>query len=159
MSHKGHFPSVATIPFFAAVAVALAAVPAEAGTKNFMAVLNAGQEVPPITSSSAIGNAFMTFDTSTSELCYAISYVGLIGNETATHFHGPASPGVDAAIVAGVSPDVSPLGSPKNGCVTLDKDGAKALKKGQLYINVHSDAGPDELGGEIRGQVVPVKGK
>jgi hypothetical protein len=30
------------------------------------------------------------------------------------------------------------------------------LKKGQLYINVHST---DHTGGEIRGQVIPVKPK
>ena len=43
------------------------ATPAVAGKKNFMAVLNGAQEVPP-TASPAIGNAFFDFDTATGDL-------------------------------------------------------------------------------------------
>ncbi len=131
---------------------------AHAAKTSFVAVLNAGQEVPVGTSGS-FGNAHMTFDPTSDQLCYAISYSALGSAEIAAHFHGPAAPGADAGVVADISPPPdgpSPLGSPKQGCVTLDADAAKALKKGLLYINIHST---DEPGGEIRGQVVPVKPK
>jgi hypothetical protein len=136
-----------------AMTLALAA-PAAAAVKNFMAVINAGQEVPP-TASPAFGNAFFTFDTQTNVLCYAISYSAgdLLGPESAAHIHGPASPGVDAPIVVGL-----PAGSPKQGCTpALDAAAETALKKGQLYVNIHTD--PPNPGGEIRGQIIPVKGK
>lgn len=136
--------------------VVASAVPAAAGLKMFTAQLDPGQEVPPSTGSSGLGSALMTFDAKTGQLCYAISYSGLTGTEIATHFHGPAAPGEDADVVANVSPAPSALGSPKNDCVTLDKNAAKALKKGQVYLNVHTDF---LTGGEIRGQVIPVKGK
>jgi hypothetical protein len=147
--------------FLVAIATFLAASvePASASKKNFMAVLNSGQEVPVSLLSTAIGNAFMTFDSGTGELCYALTYVDLSSAETASHFHGPGAPGVDAPIVVAISGEPgapSALGSPKQGCVTLDAAGAKALKQGLLYINVHS---MNETGGEIRGQVIPVKGK
>jgi len=149
---------LAALAVLALAVVLTQAQPADAATKNFMAVMNAGQEVPPL-NRPGIGNAFLTFDASTDQLCWSISYVDLAGTETATHIHGPASPGVDAPILVDISPTISPLGSGKQGCAAIDSDTQKALKTGQLYINVHSDAGPSELGGEIRGQIIPVKGK
>lgn len=145
-----------------AVALALALVtwaqPAPAATKTFIALLNAGQEVPP-TTSDAIGVAHVTFDTKTKMLCYSVTYLGLTngeGDELQAHFHGPAPAGQNAAVVFNVSPDPSPLGSPKTGCVgPLDKTQKGDLQKGLLYLNIHSAMYPP---GEIRGQVLPVKG-
>jgi hypothetical protein len=135
----------------------LAAVPAEAKVFPFTALLNAPQEVPP-TASSAQGVAHMTFDSDTDLLCYAISYQGLVGAETMAHFHTNV-PGVDGPIIFDISPmppGPSPLGSPKSGCVgPLDSAQFKSLKSGLFYINIHSSFDP---GGEIRGQVYPVKG-
>ena len=39
---------------------------------------------------------------------------------------------------------------------TVDAATESALKKGQLYVNVHTI---NNTGGEIRGQIIPVKGK
>jgi hypothetical protein len=135
----------------AGLAVALAS-PASAVVKNFISVINSGQEVPP-TASNAFGNGFYTFDTATKAFCYSISYsaADLLAAETAAHVHGPASPGVDGPIVFGL-----PAGSPKQGCQTLDAASESALKKGQLYMNVHTSV---NTGGEIRGQIIPVKGR
>jgi len=135
----------------AALTLALAS-PASAVVKNFVSVINAGQEVPP-TASKSFGNGFYTFDTQTKSFCYAISYdeALLLAAETDAHIHGPASPGVDGVIVFGLA-----LGSPKQGCMALDAASEMALKRGQLYVNVHTAA---NTGGEIRGQIIPVKGK
>ncbi len=123
-----------------------------------VAVLNSQQEIQnPKPDSNAFGNALMTFQESTDLLCYSISYSALEGGaELFAHFHGPASAGENAGIVHGITPAVSPVGSPKTGCVgPLSKQEKRFLKRGLFYINVHSD--PDFRGGEIRGQVLRVK--
>src|SRR3990167_7635663 len=121
----------------------------------FTSLLNGGQEVPE-TNSNAFGVAFMTLEKDTGTLYYSITFTDdkLMGTETATHFHGPANPGESAAVVFTVSPDVSPLGSPKTGSVgPLTNKQINDLKKGLFYLNIHSSAFPE---GEIRGQVIPV---
>jgi hypothetical protein len=140
----------ASLPF--AAALTLVASPSWAVLKNFMSVINAGQEVPPTTSNS-FGVGFYTFDTQTKSLCWSISYnpADLSSAENNAHIHGPASPGVDGVIVIGL-----PLGSPKQGCQAIDAPTEAALKKGQLYVNIHT---VNNTGGEIRGQIIPVKGK
>ena len=142
----------------AALAVALlagVAGPAEAGTKTFIALLNAGQESPP-TTSNGLGVAYLSLDTKTKMLCFALTYVGLTDAETESHFHGPAVTGENAPAVLGISPAVSPVGSPKTGCVgPLTKKQKKDLLRGLFYINVHT---ANNLPGEIRGQVLGVKG-
>lgn len=125
----------------------------------FTALLTGGQEVPdpdrPNNNSNAFGVAFMTLDEKTNMLCYSISFTNdkLVGTETAAHFHAPARPGENAPIVFDITPKVSPIGSPKNGCVgPLRKKQRDLLKNGLFYINIHSGSFPL---GEIRGQVIP----
>ena len=121
----------------------------------FTSLLNGGQEVPE-TNSNAFGVAFMTLEKDTGTLYYSITFTDdkLVGTETATHFHGPANPGESAAVVFTVSPDVSPLGSPKTGSVgPLTNKQVNDLTKGLFYLNIHTSA---FSGGEIRGQVLPV---
>lgn len=119
-----------------------------------IALINAPQETPPILDSNAQGVAFLTIDIATRELCYSISYSALLGTETVAHFHGPAAPGQSAGAIFDISPNPSPLGSPKSGCVgPLSLTQLGELTSGLWYINIHSDV---HGGGEIRGQVVPV---
>ena len=58
---------------------------------------------------------------------------------------------MSAAILFGLTPVP---GNPKNGCVGPFATGAvkKALKKGLLYLNIHTNQNPN---GEIRGQIIP----
>lgn len=137
--------------------VLAAAGPASAGpVDRFIALLQGGQEVPP-TASGSLGNAFMTYAKTTKMLCYSISFTPLDGAEFAAHFHGPAVEGMNASVLFPITPAVSPLGSNKVGCVgPLNNGDEKALRKGLLYINVHSFP-PGVPSGEIRGQVVPLK--
>ncbi len=176
-------------PIAALLLLAVTAAPGHADD-TFIAVLNSGQEASP-NMSKALGNAHMVFDKQMNMLCYSISFVGPVvpgfgplpsgpcpsggpaGGpsdlenceiDVAAHFHGPASAGVNAAVLfhisplgAGPSPGApSPVGSPKTGCVgPLDKQERKALRDGLFYINIHSNAVPS---GEIRGQVLRIKG-
>ena len=138
-----------------AVLVLLSAPVKADNLEAFTAVINGAQEAPPVASPSQ-GVGFMTLNTTTSTLCWAISYSPLGGEESVAHFHGPASPGQSADIVVNVTPSPSPIGSPKNGCAVLDKPTIKNLRKGLLYFNVHSSIAAT---GEIRGQVLPAKVK
>ncbi|TMB48025.1 MAG: CHRD domain-containing protein, partial [Deltaproteobacteria bacterium] len=92
---------------------------ATAATRTFFAVLNAGQETPP-NDSNALGVAYLTFDDKTLKVCYSVSYISLSGPASAAHIHGPAAPGVSAAVLVALSPTANPL----NGCVTRRRQGA-----------------------------------
>jgi hypothetical protein len=86
----------------------------------------------------------------------------LVAEERVAHFHAPAAPGENADVVFDISPSPpgpSPLGSPKTGCVgPLDKDQSRDLRAGLFYINIHSQPPLGFPSGEIRGQVLPVRG-
>ncbi len=143
--------STASVVIASLLMLGATVVPANAGaTKTFIAVINSGQEVPSNLSNS-FGNAHLIFDKTTNMLCFSISYNALMGSELVAHFHGPASAGSNAGVQFGLPP-----GSPKNGCVgPLSKQQRKDLEKGLFYINVHSTDFP---GGEIRGQVLQIRG-
>src|SRR5262249_52380977 len=101
----------------AGLLLSFASVPAHAASKNFIAVMNGGQETPTPTTSNAFGVAFFTFDTKTGQLCYRITYTHLDnGAEVAAHIHGPAVPGPRANVLGALADG----GSPKNHSVTPD---------------------------------------
>lgn len=128
--------------------VLLSGTPAlAANVSNYMALLNAGQEVP-VGGSTAFGVSFLTYDKTTMMLCQSTSFSPLVGGLAAMHIHGPAAVGVNAPVLFPVSAT-----NPSTGCVgPLTSDDAKNLKKSLLYLNVHTTVFP---GGEIRGQIVP----
>jgi hypothetical protein len=122
-----------------------------AGPKQFLALLNAGQETP-VNDSTAQGVAHLFFNDSDKMLCFAISFADLSTPEAVAHIHGDANsvPGVAAAPIFDL-----PLGNPKSGCVgPLDGPQKKLLQKNLLYINIHSE---DFINGEIRGQILRIK--
>lgn len=123
------------------------AYPAKMGKLQFIALINSGQENPAGTS-GAFGVAHMSL-ADNGVLTYSISFDGLSAAETAAHFHGPAEPGVNAAVLFPL-----PLGNPKNGTIgPLTSQQLSDLTTGRLYINIHTTTVP---AGEIRGQVLPV---
>jgi MYXO-CTERM domain-containing protein len=143
----------------AVVLLAMAAVPARAGT-IFMATLTAGQETPP-NASAATGFGTFELNDAMTELTFNITFSGLSSGLTAAHFHdappgvpGPivraissaegAVPGITSGVLSGVwtSTDAQPL------TPALVSD----LRAGKIYVNIHSDSFP---AGEIRGQVIP----
>ena len=93
------------------------------------------------------GSVSGSLDTSTDELTYTITYDGLSGPVAAAHFHGPAKRGVDAGVL---KPIEGPYDSPIKGHVTLDEAQAADLRKGLVYVNLHTAANPD---GEARAQL------
>jgi CHRD domain-containing protein len=123
----------------------------------FTAVLNGAQETPVPIESPSQGVALVLLVKETNKVCYRLSYSPLGGTENLAHFHGPGAPGVTAPVLVEITPAVSPIGSPKHGCVDFTKDQVKLLVKGLVYLNVHST--PLAPTGEIRGQVLPTNVK
>jgi CHRD domain len=123
-------------------AVALCGL-AQAQIVYLQATINASQEVPP-TSSTATGLGCFSFDPSTNMITYNITFSGLVGTETAAHFHLGAL-GVNGGVIV-----VLPSGSPKTGTASLTASQVTALLAGNIYTNIHSTVFPN---GEIRGQL------
>lgn len=101
------------------------------------------------TGSPGTGFADVTFDTATNFLSWNISWSGLLGPETAAHFHGPATPSQNGPVQV----IISGLVSPSIGSSTISGLQATDLLAGLWYVNIHTTVYP---GGEIRGQVNPV---
>ena len=135
------------------IGVALAAflsTTASAETVKFKASLDASQEVPA-NASKGKGTAELTYDTTSKEFTWTITFDGLTGAATAAHFHGPAEPGKNAGVAVPI-PGQN-LTSPLKGKATLTDAQAADLMAGRWYVNIHTAA---NKGGEIRGQVTKV---
>jgi len=134
----------------AAVALSMFAAGAvHAATLNFKATLAAASETPP-TTSAGTGMVIAALDTDTKTFRYKVFYSGLTGPAMAAHFHGPAAVGAKAPPVLPVTAAPSPF----NGEAVLTDAQIAGLEAGMWYFNIHTAAFP---GGEVRGQVVPVK--
>jgi hypothetical protein len=127
--------------------LALAGGAAHAAIIQLRASLN-GDQIPLAVPGTGIGA--ITFDTVSKVLTWNVSYQNLSGPCTAAEFHGPAAAAVDADITVAMT-----CASPLVGSVQLDTTQQVQLLSGQWYINIHTDA---HLNGEIRGQVVQVRG-
>ncbi len=120
------------------------------------ATLDGLQEVPP-NASPGIGTGIMSYDDVTNQLNWNITFSGLLAGTTASHFHGPAAPGVAAGVQVTIPLGAS-LGATSGtliGMATLTATQETQLLSDLWYINIHTSAFP---GGEIRGQVqvVPI---
>lgn len=135
----------------AIVAAAFLFVPGIASAQTFSAILNGGQETPPVeTPATGTGSFSLSAE---KILSYNISFSGLLGSETVAHIHCCALMGSPAGPLFNL-----PAGSPKVGTVgPLTPQQEVDLLSGKMYVNIHSSA---HSGGEIRGQIlatVPVE--
>lgn len=145
--HMTRFAVSAAIAGF--LSAGLLSVAAQAETLMFQATLATASEVPPKTGAGA-GKLDASLDTATKTLTYTLTYSGLSGPATAAHFHGPAAAGANA----GVAVPIKDPASGAKGAATLTAAQIADLQAGKWYVNVHTAASP---GGEIRGQVMPMK--
>ena len=108
--------------------------------------LRGANEVPPVRSSGG-GSVDASFNKSTMQLRWKVSYSGLTGNATAGHFHGPAAVGANSGVALGWT---NPITSGMEGSATLTAAQAADLMAGKWYANIHTAANPS---GELRGQM------
>ena len=79
-------------------------------------------------SAAAKGDAAVTYDTTSKQATWQITYSGLSGPPTAAHFHGPAQPGANAGVAVPI-PNVAT--SPAQGSATLTDAQAADLLAGR----------------------------
>lgn len=116
----------------------------------FFTPMSGLQEVPVVdTAGSAMGAT--TVDPDTGDVVVHINTTQ-IDDAIAAHVH-QAPAGVNAPVLIGFEQDPdddSRWSSPEDA--SLDDDALDALAAGGLYLNVHT---PDNMGGEVRGQIRP----
>jgi hypothetical protein len=154
--------------------LALAAAPADAGDRNFVAHLSARAEVPS-NESLAQGQAIFHLSADGTQLDYKLIAAN-IDNAVFAHIH-LAPTGVNGPVVAFLFGPVAAGGGRSSGVLaqgTLTEDDligplagqeftalVNAMLAGNTYVNVHTDdgvapggTGPGDLpAGEIRGQI------
>ena len=165
------------LPAGAALALAVAAMPAAAFSQFYATTLSGANE-NPANASFGSGAAVVTIDLALSTMRLQTTFAGLIGNVSAAHIHccvtAPGNVGV-----ASQTPSFSgfPLGgtfgsydntfnmtlaSSYNASFITANGGSPAsaftalvagLDAGRSYLNIHSSFAP---GGEIRGFLAPV---
>jgi len=117
----------------------------------FTAYLRPDNERPAVTNSTASGMG--SFALEGSNLTYHVTYSGLTGPATAGHFHAPATPTNNASVLIGIGPPPTTSGV-LSGTLTLTPDQITNFVNGLAYVNIHTLTNG---GGEIRGQVVPLR--
>ncbi len=143
--------------------IAMVPVSALANMKHTHKVMLTGGEVVPKVTTTARGTAEFTLTADGKGLTYKLDVEG-IENVTAAHIHigkkGKNGPPV-APLFGGPKKEGSYTGTLSEGTITEKdlvgplagktmKDLHKAMHKGELYVNVHTDKYPD---GELRGQI------
>lgn len=142
-----------TLALSAAIAVGFAGV-AMADMIKWTAKLDQAQEGDAKTKVvGATGDASGTLDTATGAMTWKVSWMGLSGDASMMHFHGPAPTGKNAGVLVDIG-KISGVVSPSKGMATITPEQVKQVIDGMWYVNIHTAANP---GGEIRGQVMPAK--
>jgi hypothetical protein len=107
------------------------------------AQLTGAAEVPGPGDPDGSGVAQLRLNQGQGTICYRLT-VSAIAPATAAHIH--------VAPVGVAGPVVVPLDPPTSGCVSVDRDLIKAIRKdpGNYYVNVHTG---EFLDGAVRGQL------
>ena len=131
--------------FIVILSVLLLPAPASAQS-YYRAVLDGAQETPP-NASRGHGVGCFSLD-GDGMLYYEISYFGLWGEESRSHIHAPAPPGVSTSYIY-----ILDKGNPKSGVLgPLTPEQIGYLNDSLCYVNIHT---PVVSHGEIRGQILP----
>ena len=132
---------------------------------NFAAIFTRDQEVTVPAAllagqTAGSGTGFLQLNAMGTELSFSLTYANLTGTATVIHFHrgklGEEGPVVH--LICGSGGDACPAGSSASlsgnwkseGDQPLTADLVSALKAGEIYLNIHTDANQV---GEVRAQI------
>jgi len=113
---------------------------------RFSASLNRGQEVPKPNGVSVRASGRFTATLNGSKLTWKLTFGHLTGKATAAHIHSGKRGKAGIVLI----PLCNPCKSGVSGTAAVTSKEATAMKKGELYVNVHTVKNP---AGEIRGQI------
>lgn len=116
-----------------------------------LSVLLSGSSDAPSTTITATGSGSLSLEGL--NLSYHISFSGLSGDITGAHIHGSADAGHTAGVIIPFNVGTGSSGV-LAGNATLTAAQLADLFAGSNYVNIHTDLNP---GGEIRGQIVPLR--
>ncbi len=143
---------------FLAIACTLAFAAAAQAQTTYVGVLTGGTEVPAV-ATAATGNATVVLNAAQTQLSVTVQFQNLTSTYTASHIHGPAPAGTNAAVKWGfvglpagwVFGAGSLSGTLTNFLVTgITAADVTNLNAGNFYVNIHSTTFP---GGELRAQL------
>ena len=135
---------------------------------HFDAVLDGNQQNPAVTTLGD-GTGSFKLDTDSRKFSWDITYNFLDSGVTMAHIHGPSEIGENGGVLftLDISEFVKKIIQKKeinvihskrgstdgkvSDSVTITRDHAELLKRGLLYVNIHTTNHPD---GEIRGQIL-----
>jgi hypothetical protein len=120
------------------------------GAANYTVQPNGAEEVPA-NGSPATSTVMVTLNQATGEVSVSGTFSGLTSMVTAAHIHGPAAPGMNAAIIVPLDVTGTTSGN-VSGTATMSAANMMNLLNGMTYVNIHSAMYPQ---GEIRAQIVP----
>jgi len=123
----------------------------QAATLVFNGVLQGSQE-NPANASPGTGAVSLTVDSVTRIWSLTGNFSGLNGNTTAAHIHGPAAPGVNAAVLTSLTPTLGVTFGSISGAGTFSVSNYNSLVSELLYVNLHTSSFG---GGELRAQLIP----
>lgn len=114
--------------------------------KPLHAILTGAIEIPP-GDPDGTGTASFRLNSGRRQICYELT-VQDIATPTAAHIHPGSSGETGPAII----PLAAPVNGASSGCVAVDRDLIKRIRKNpsQYYVNVHNAAYP---AGAVRGQL------
>jgi len=121
-------------------------------TKNGLA-LSPAQENPVVTNSTATGTMDVSYNKTTKQFMYNVTWTGLTDTITGSHIHGTAKRGSNAPILVPFDiPNKAAKAGNYSGSFTVEGVKVKedSLLNGFYYLNIHTKKNP---GGEIRGQI------
>jgi hypothetical protein len=139
------------IPLIAAV-VTLCAGSAAAQTTFEAFLTGLGESTPNGSPGTGIGTVVLSLDQT--HITVDENWSGLLAPATASHIHGPAGAGANAAVVfpfSGVP--AATAGAIPEQAFAINPTQVGYLFSGLLYMNIHTQVFP---GGEIRGQLLLV---
>lgn len=111
-----------------------------------------GRMEVPVVTTNGTSTVTGTYLAKSKELRYSVSFTSLSANPTMMHFHGPADPGVNAAVLVPVTgfPQATSGNFSGVASLTMTNEQESALLAGKMYFNIHTSTFPD---GEVRAQI------
>lgn len=109
-----------------------------------------GANEVPANASTGTGTISGTYDPGTNRIFFAINFSGLTAPASAAHFHGNATPGINASVQIGYSGFPNATSGSYFGTSILSDAQETGLLGGLWYSNIHNSVFP---GGEVRTQI------